>query len=70
MFTLKIRTGGAAFRDESAESNRRNELPLDPYSCELRRLLDEVKKQLVCGHTDGKLMDINGNKVGEWELTD
>ena len=69
MFTLKIRTGGAAFRDESAEPNRENELPLDPYSCELRRLLDGVAKQLVRGCTDGKLMDINGNKVGEWKLT-
>lgn len=69
MFTLKIKTGGAAFRSAEFWDDNGNDC-LDPYSCELRRLLDEVKKQLVCGHTDGKLMDINGNKVGEWELTD
>ena len=68
MFTLKIRTGGAAFRDESAESNRRNELPLDPYSCEIRRLLTEVMYKLSYGETDGWLLDINGNLAGEWKL--
>ena len=67
MFTLKIKTGNAAFHsDEFQDENGNNRL--DPYACELRRLLDEVAKQLVCSCTDGKLMDINGNRVGEWSL--
>lgn len=69
MFTVKIKTGGAAFRDETAEPNRRGELPLDPYSCEIRRLLKEVQKYLSYCDKDGRLYDINGNLVGEWKLT-
>lgn len=68
MFTLKIKTGGAAFRDESAEPNRRNELPLDFCSREIRRLLSEVMYKLSYGERDGGLRDINGNLVGEWSL--
>lgn len=56
MFTLKIKTGGAAFYDE--EENR------NPY--EVVRLLRQVEEKLKNDYTSGILMDINGNKVGEW----
>ena len=67
MFTVKIRTGNAAFRSDEFQDEDGNNC-LDPCSCELRRLLDDVKKQLVRGYTDGTLIDINGNRVGEWSL--
>lgn len=67
LFTLKINTGGAAFRSDEFQDENGNDC-LDPYSCELRRLLDKVEKQLIRGRTDGKLIDINGNCVGDWSL--
>lgn len=67
MFTVKIRTGNAAFRSDEFQDEDGNNC-LDPCSCELRRLLDEVKEQLACGRREGRLADINGNKVGEWCL--
>lgn len=56
MFTLKIKTGGSAFYDD--DGNR------DPY--EVIRLLRQVETILENGYTSGILMDVNGNKVGEW----
>lgn len=69
MFALIVRTGNAAFRSDEFQDENGNDR-LDPYSCELRRLLDEVAKQLIRGGVEGKLFDINGNRVGEWALTD
>lgn len=33
------------------------------------RLLKVVLDQLECGTTGAKMIDINGNVVGEWKLT-
>lgn len=60
MFELKIKTGGAAYRDDDGD--------LDKTSYELRRNLKEVEQKLENGYTDGYVMDINGNKVGQWSL--
>ena len=43
---------------------------LDPSSWELRRILKEVEDSLEDGNTQGKIFDVNGNRVGEWSLTD
>lgn len=56
MFTLKIGTGGSAFYDD--DGNR------DPY--EVIRLLRQVATKLENDYISGILIDINGNKVGEW----
>lgn len=53
MFTLKIKTWGAAFQDDCSNH-------------EVRRLLTYVAGLLDAGITSGVLMDTNGNKVGEW----
>ena len=60
MFKLEIETGGAAYRDEDGD--------LDKISYELRRNLKEVEQKLENGYTDDYVMDINGNKVGQWSL--
>lgn len=52
MFEIKIKTGGAAF-DESGY--------------EVTRILKEIIIKMENGHTKGVIMDINGNKVGNWE---
>lgn len=35
---------------------------------EIKRILEKIIRQVENGHEDGVIMDINGNKVGEWEL--
>ena len=59
MFKLEIETGGAAFRDEDGES-------LDPNATEVLRILWDVICKLEAGYTDGSVIDVNGNKVGNW----
>lgn len=73
MFKLKIHTGGAAYRDENDPNPKHlgggiYEDRLDPYSFELRRNLKEVINKLELGYTSGNIIDINGNKAGEWSL--
>lgn len=62
MFKCEIKTGGAAYRDEN------DELDLNAY--ELRRNLSEIIEKLEYGCQTGYIMDINGNKVGDWSLED
>lgn len=65
MFKLEIKTGGAAFRDES-QVDRHGDAILDPYATEVCRILRDVICKLEAGHTDSSVMDLNGNKVGRW----
>jgi len=53
MFTIKIDTDNDFFRDK---------LPA------IRTLLYEVIYNLEKGKTEGKLLDVNGNTVGEFKL--
>lgn len=65
MFKLEIRTGGSAYRDEFSEEDK-----LDPYNTELIRNLKGIINRLQKGYDYGYVMDINGNKTGEWKLED
>lgn len=65
MFKLEIKTGGAAFRDENQE-DRHGDAVLDPNATEVRRILRDVICKLEAGYTDGSVIDVNGNKVGNW----
>ena len=69
MFKMTIDTGNGAFRNEYGETDEEME-QLDPSSWELRRILKEVEDSLEMGSTHGEIFDINGNRVGEWSLTD
>lgn len=62
MFTLNIKTGGSAYRDEDGN--------LDSGNYELIRNLKKVIEALEMGYDRQYVMDINGNKVGEWKLED
>lgn len=71
MFTVKIMTSGAAFRDDSSgQVDASGNYPLDPSACEIRRLLRLISQNLEEGYTGGIAFDYNGNKVGEWKLED
>lgn len=69
MFKMTIDTGNGAFRNEFGETDEEME-QLDPSAWELRRILKEVEDSLEMGSTHGEIFDINGNRVGEWSLTD
>ena len=66
MFTLTIKTGGAAFRDEY-RADSCGDAPLDEEAVEVRRILTTVIRRLGKGYSKGTLMDTNGNAVGEWK---
>ena len=57
MFKLEIKTGNAAFGEESYEA-----------VCEINRILDVVKQKLENGYTEGSVNDICGNKVCTFKL--
>lgn len=61
MFKCEVKTDSAAF--------------CDPYTgdksefweaIELKRVLEDVCEKLEAGYTSDSILDINGNKVGEW----
>ena len=65
MFRMSIRTTNAAFVsefDSDSEFYRRDEV-----ACLLHDVADRIEHD---GATHGTLIDINGNSVGDWELTD
>lgn len=55
MFTLTIETDNAAFTDDAAR--------------EVARILRQLAKKLEDGKDSGKVMDLNGNSVGSFELS-
>lgn len=61
MFKCEIETGGSAFRDPfSGEADR------DMEAVEIRSLLAKVSLALEHGDLSGAIIDLNGNKVGNW----
>lgn len=62
MLKIEIKTSGLAYKYDNGE--------LDPFNIELIRNLEEITENLKYGYSSGNVMDINGNKVGKWELTD
>ena len=62
MFRCEIETNGATFRDPlTGEEDNMME------AVEIRRLLAEVSYELEHGATRGTIIDLNGNKVGDWK---
>ena len=61
MFTMKFKTGNAAFGYE-------NERSVFDAAPEIIRILDKVKQDIKHGYDIGLIMDINGNHIGEWKL--
>lgn len=53
-FTMTVDMDNAAFADDPDE---------------LARILAVVRGRVREGETDGRCMDVNGNRVGSWEIT-
>lgn len=51
---IKFNTSGQAFEDYGDE--------------EVERILEEIIVKVKNGRTGGKILDVNGNSIGEWTL--
>ena len=51
---IKFSTDNAAFSDDK--------------SIECKRILEKIIKQIEDDYMCGSILDINGNKIGEWDL--
>ena len=60
MLNIEIKTGNAAFSEDEV-------LTYEGRS-EIARLLRKISVQIETGDSDGVIIDINGNKVGRWNL--
>lgn len=60
MFKVTINTDNAAFGEEYYEK-----------AAEIKRILEKIINDLDLGIVEkAPIIDLNGNKVGSWELTD
>jgi hypothetical protein len=60
MLEIKLDTSNAAFEDECPREVARI----------LRTFADRIENGLGSGLVRGRLLDINGNAVGEWDWTE
>lgn len=61
MFKLEMKTGNAAFcNPDTGDEDEFWEV------VEINRILKEVQTKIEDGYTCGIIMDINGNKIGQW----
>ena len=66
MFKCEIRTGGAAFHCENPAMDP--VLDREVMGQEVSRLLKKIAMEIQRGSDYGSIIDLNGNKVGEWSL--
>lgn len=60
MLKIEIKTGNAAYNDGDVITTEGR--------YELQRNLMDICRKITNGYNDGVIMDINGNKVGNWKL--
>ena len=61
MLKIEIKTGNAAYSDDDKLT--------DKGRLNLAANLKVIANMIACGESDGIIMDINGNKVGIWEVS-
>lgn len=61
---IQFGTDGAAFKDEYADEATNKFYTRD----ECVRILKGIVANMEYGYDHGPIMDINGNKIGSWEL--
>lgn len=62
MLKIEIKTGGAAYSEDDVLTTEGR--------YELQRNLMDICRKITNGYDEGYIMDINGNKVGNWTLED
>lgn len=63
MFRLTIQTDNAAFHEDDGTPT------FEARGAEVARILRAVADRAEAGSCEGRCIDANGNKVGEWEMT-
>lgn len=68
MLEIKFNTNTAAFDDEDFIENG----TINNYikRKEIVRILEHIAFQIKADHNGGPIMDLNGNKIGEWKITE
>lgn len=61
---IEFSTDNAAFKDDSA-SDMANDLCTRE---QVIRILQKIIRDIDYDYNNGSIMDINGNKIGEWSL--
>ena len=61
---IKFGTSGAAFHDEYEDDVTNEYIRSQEAIRILKRVIEDIKIGCDCG----SIMDINGNKIGEWSL--
>ena len=56
-------TSGAAFCDPHTGEKSNHY-----YTSECMRIMQDILDKIECGCEYGRILDINGNKIGEWQL--
>jgi len=57
---IQFKTDNAAFEYDKSEISYKEE--------EISRILCKIARQVESGNTRGLVIDINGNRIGEWEI--
>ena len=62
---IEIKTENAAFHDYDTGNEY-----VDYYvtAAELDRIFEQISRAVAEGRTEGKVIDSNGNKCGEWRI--
>lgn len=55
MFKLQFDMSGDAFAGHT-------------YDVEIARILVEVSNNVIAGYRGGPIRDVNGNRIGQWEI--
>lgn len=61
---IEFKTSGAAFQNEYEDEATNDYLARD----EVVRILEGIAANIRYGYDHGSIMDINGNKIGNWSL--
>ena len=61
---IQFSTEGAGFKDEYEDEAINNIYTRQ----EIARILKKVASYIESGYDHGPIMDINGHKIGDWEL--
>lgn len=61
---IQFSTEGAAFKDDYADEATNSVQTRN----EVSRILKRIAIYVESGNDNGAIMDINGNKIGSWEL--
>mgnify|MGYP000203701266 FL=1 len=60
MLKIEIKTGGAAYSEDDVLTTEGR--------YELQRNLMDICRKITNGYDEGNIIDINGNKVGNWSV--